>query len=128
MERQVKVTVFVTSAGFDVLLQRGDEPQTKGRIGYDTMKGSVGAVSVEMKLGQRDDELVALVDGVEAKLRLQPKGHFFGWVGAKPTPIGLAEARRLIEAAKAQTAGRPSRKRGRVELTEEPTANDQIPF
>lgn len=128
MATATKLTVFVTSAGFDVLMQRGDAPQTKARIGYNTMRGVLDGSTVQVSLvGTRDDELKLVVDGVEAELRLQPKGHFFGYVGPKAEPIGLAAARKLIAAAAAeQRAGRPSRGKRTVLVDDMP--HDEVPF
>ena len=124
-----KITLFITSAGFDVLTQVGDAPQAKARIGYDTMRGVVGGLPIELAISNANDDIIAKLDGVEAVLKPQLKGHYFGFVGPKPVAIGLAEARKLIAAAQAQRDGRPSRK-GRRAL--EPDAsnmpNDQIPF
>lgn len=128
MATATKLTVFVTSHGFDVLMQRGDNPQVKTRVGYAEMRGHLDGSTVQVSLvGTRDDELKLVVDGVEAKLTLQPKGHFFGYVGPKAEPIGLAAARKLIAAAQAQRDGRPSRKGRRTELTPE-LPRDEIPF
>lgn len=125
-----KLTVFVTSAGFDVLMQRGDSPQVKTRIGFAEMRGHLDGSAIEVNLvGTRDDELKLMVDGVAAVLKIQPKGHYFGWVGPKSEPIGLAAARKLIAAAQAQRDGRPSRKGRRVLEPDAPDMPaDQIPF
>lgn len=128
MANATRITVFVTNYGFDTLMQRGDEPQCKTRIGFSELRGELDGSSIEIELGKNDDTLIVMVDGVEAKLSLQPKGHYFGYVGPKAERIGLAAARKLIAAAQAQRDGRPSRRGRQVLKPDAPDINDQIPF
>lgn len=98
------ISAFLTQAGVDLVL-REDDVETRARLPYESLKGTLGTDAVTVKFGDVDERLTVQIGDVLHSLRQQPKGHFFAWLsGYEASPrIDVAQARKLAMLAGKKT-------------------------
>lgn len=90
------ITAFLTAAGIDLVL-RDAERNHRCRVSYVEMTGVLAGQPIQIEIGEADDQLTVVCGKTEIVLKLQPKGHFFGWIKPidRSEPITLEQARLL---------------------------------
>lgn len=101
-EQDPIVNVFLTKAGFDVVIQH-DIRQWRTRVPYSSLKGTLGNRDLEIEFADQDEFLFLHISGEKFRLIQRPSGHYFGVLRKRETKAescSIVEARKLHEEAK----------------------------